>query len=238
MPGSLITRLARRSTLAADVVEVELSLVEPERLAFRAGQFVTLSVGKDPAGHDLRRSYSIASRSDRGESLRLILRMVAGGPGSDFFAGLALGDLVRMTGPHGFFVLDDHHAGDVVFAATGTGIAPVLPMLAELAGRAESGRRLVYWGMREDGDLFAPEEVAATCAAAGATLRTYLSRPSAGWAGLRGRITPAVLEALPGLDTPTFYIVGNGAMIQELKSGLMERGIDRKKQIRTEAFFD
>jgi CDP-4-dehydro-6-deoxyglucose reductase len=234
----MTTRLARRSPLAEGVVDVELALVEPARLDFRAGQFVTLSVAKDPAGHDVRRSYSIASRSDQGQALRLILRMVPGGPGSDFFAALALGAEVRLTGPHGFFVLDDSHAGDVVFAATGTGIAPVLPMLAELAPRAESGRRIVYWGMREDADLFAVDEVAATCAASGATLRTYLSRPTPRWTGLRGRITPAVLEALPELQAPTFYIVGNGAMIQELKRGLIERGIDRKRQIRTEAFFD
>jgi ferredoxin-NADP reductase len=82
------------------------------------------------------------------------------------------------------------------------------------------------------------DEVEAACAAAGATLHTYLSRPAPGWRGLQGRITPAVLEALPGLTAPTFYLVGNGGMITELKRGLVERGVDRRKQIRTEAFFD
>ena len=45
---------------------------------------------------------------------------------------MPLGTTVNMTGPHGFFVLDAVHAGDVVFAATGTGIAAVMPMLGEL----------------------------------------------------------------------------------------------------------
>jgi CDP-4-dehydro-6-deoxyglucose reductase, E3 len=238
MAQPLTTRLVRRSALAEGIVDFELALVTPAAITFRAGQFVTLAVGKDQNGHDVRRSYSIASRSDRGESLRLILRLVPGGPGSDFFSALNLGDEVRLTGPHGFFVLDPQHAGDVVFAATGTGLAPVLPMLAELAARTEPGRRFVYWGAREERDLFVPEEIAAACAAAGASLHTYLSRPEETWSGLRGRITPAVLEALPALQDPTFYIVGNGAMIQELKRGLIERGIDRKRHIRTEAFFD
>jgi ferredoxin-NADP reductase len=238
MAQPLTTRLIRRTPIADGIVDLELALVEPVTLPFRAGQFVTLAVGKDQAGQDVRRSYSIASPSDRGDALRFIVRILPGGPGSDFFSNLPVGAEVPMTGPHGFFVLDPHHAGDVVFAATGTGLAPVLPMLRELAGRAEPGRRLVYWGARQEADLFLTEEVAATCAAAGATLHTYLSRPSPDWQGPRGRITAAVLDSLPSLRTPTFYVAGNGAMIQELKRGLMDRGVDRKKQIRTEAFFD
>jgi hypothetical protein len=35
-----------------------------------------------------------------------------------------------------------------------------------------------------------------------------------------------------------FYLVGNGAMIKEVKAGLIERGVDRKKQIRNEVFFE
>lgn len=238
MAHALKARLARRTVVADGVVDFVFEMIDPPALAFRAGQFVTLAVGKDEAGRDVRRSYSIASRSDRGAALRFIIRIVPGGVGSDFFEGLEVGAEVPMTGPHGFFVLDPEHKGDVVFAATGTGLAPVLPMLAELETRAEPGRRLVYWGLRQESDLFVVDEVAEACRAAGATLHTYLSRPTGDWAGQRGRITPVILEALPSLRAPTFYLVGNGAMIQELKRGLIEGGVDRKKQIRTEAFFD
>ena len=66
---------------------------------------------------------------------------------------LPIGDRRRMTGPHGFFVLDAAHAGDVVFGATGTGIAAVMPMLGELGRRPraaapEARRYIVYWGVR------------------------------------------------------------------------------------------
>jgi len=232
------TRLVSRSTVASDVVDVVFELVEPRRLAFHAGQFVTLAVGQDASGQTLRRSYSIASMSDRGEALRFFIRVIPGGVASDFFLNLPLGARVEMTGPHGFFVLAPRHPGDVVFAATGTGLAPVLPMLGELQHRDEPGRCLVYWGLRQESDLFVPGEVGALCAAAGAALHTYLSRPSDQWTGARGRITPAVLNEAPSLTAPTFYLVGNGAMIAELKSALVAAGVDRRKQIRTEAFFD
>jgi CDP-4-dehydro-6-deoxyglucose reductase, E3 len=238
MSQPLRARLERRSPCADGVVDLVLTMVSPPSLAFQAGQFVTLKVGVDAAGQDVRRSYSIASRSDRGATLRFIVRIVAGGPASDFWTGLALGAELDLTGPHGFFVLDQHHLGDVVFAATGTGVAPVVPMLAELETRGEPGRRIVYWGVRHESDLFLQDEITAACAAAGASLHVYLSQPGPDWTGGRGRITGAVLETLPDLVSPTFYVVGNGAMIDELKKGLVARGVDRKRQIRTEAFFD
>ena len=238
MSQPLTARLVRRTALAEAVYDLVFALVEPPALAFRAGQFVTLAVGKDAAGFDVRRSYSIASPSDAGQELRFIIRIVPGGVASAYFLALPLGATVPMTGPHGFFVLAEHHPGDVLFAATGTGVAPLLPMLGELEARQEPGRRLVYWGLRSEGDLFVPDEIAAAAAAAGATLHTYLSRPSEGWAGARGRITPPILDAFPSLTAPTFYLVGNGLMISEVKRALIERGVERKKHIRTEAFFD
>jgi CDP-4-dehydro-6-deoxyglucose reductase len=238
MSQALSVRLVQREPVADGVVDVRFELVDPLRVPFLAGQFMTLPVGKDVAGRDVRRSYSIASRSDAPDGLRFIVRLLPTGVASDFWRELPLGAQVEMTGPHGFFTLDPHHHGDVVFAATGTGLAPVLPMLAELSHRQEPGRREVYWGLRRESDLFVPEEVTAACAEAGASLHTYLSRPENTWSGPRGRITGPVLDALPSLTSPTFYIVGNGAMIAELKRALVAQGIDRKKHIRTEAFFD
>ena len=86
--------------------------------------------------------------------------------------------------------------------------------------------------------MFLRDEIEAACRDAGAELHVHLSRPTAVWSGAAGRITAAVLARLPTLTTPTFYLVGNGAMISELKRELIARGVDRKKQIRTESFFD
>ena len=63
-------------------------LVDPPALVFRAGQFVSLAVGRDQAGHDIRRSFSIASRSDQGQALRFIVKIVPGGPASEYFMRL------------------------------------------------------------------------------------------------------------------------------------------------------
>jgi ferredoxin-NADP reductase len=243
MPG-LIAELRARALIAPGIAELAFAMRSPDRLVFRAGQFVSLALPA-PATVEVgssipRRSYSIASQSDAGDVLRFIIRVIPEGKASDYLMEMPIGTDVSMTGPHGFFVLDPAHAGDVVFAATGTGIAAVMPMLGELARqRAEERRRIiVFWGLRQASDIFARSEIEALAAAANAELAIHLTAAGPDWTGGRGRITPALLDRLPRFAAPTFYLVGNGAMITELKRELISRGVNRKTQIRTEAFFD
>jgi ferredoxin-NADP reductase len=245
MPGPLTAELMSRAIIAPGIAQLAFAMRAPARLDFKAGQFVSIGVTAPPeeTGTDEvvpRRSYSIASQSDAGDVLRFIIRVIPEGKASDYLMGLAIGESVQMTGPHGFFVLDAEHPGDVVFGATGTGIAAVMPMLGELARRTagRGRRRTVLWGVRQESDLFARAEIEALAARSGATLEIFLTAPEAAWTGSRGRITPALLDRLPTLASPTFYLVGNGAMITEVKRELIARGVNRKTQIRTEAFFD
>jgi ferredoxin-NADP reductase len=244
VPAAFTAELVARETIGANIAELSFALREPPRLEFKAGQFVSISIGPpapDAEPHP-RRSYSIASQSDAGEVLRFIIRVIPEGKASEFLMSLELGTVVNMTGPHGFFVLDAAHPGDVVFGATGTGIAAVMPMLGELgrrrAGGGEARRCIVLWGARQEADLFARAEIDGLAARAAADLRVYLTAAGEGWTGGRGRITQALLDILPELASPTFYLVGNGAMITEVKRELIARGVNRKAQIRTEAFFD
>jgi ferredoxin-NADP reductase len=227
--------LVRATPRADGVVEYVLRTDEP--LKFRPGQFVSVRVGVDSDDNPILRSYSIASPPGGGE-IALILKLIKGGPGSIFFDALAPGDRVRFTGPMGFFCLDLQHAGDVVFGVTGVGITPVLPMIADLAARPERGRIILYWGNRHAEDLFWLDELKALQEKCGRlSIEIFLTGEAPSWSGRRGRITQAVLDDLPTLDKPVFYLVGNGAMIKELKAALQERGVDRKRQIRNEAFF-
>jgi CDP-4-dehydro-6-deoxyglucose reductase, E3 len=236
--GTVATRLAARAQVTPDVVELWFDVIEPVPLRFRGGQYVTMMLGLDGEGQPVRRSFSVASLSDGGSRLRFFIRMPKGAPLFELFSALPLGFEVPMTAPSGALVLAPHHGGDVVFAATGTGLAPVLAMLGELQGRQESGRRFVYWGLREESDIFIRSEVERACGAAGALLRVFLSRASGRWTGRRGRITHALVDETPQLIQPTFYLVGNPAMVAATKTALVAVGIDRRSQIVTEAYFD
>jgi ferredoxin-NADP reductase len=247
--AALVAALRARTILAPGIAELVFEMRSPPRLEFRAGQFLSIAVDALSGSSESvpRRSYSIASQSRDGGTLKFIIRVMPEGAASHYLMALPLGAAINMTGPHGFFVLDATHVGDVVFGATGTGIAAVMPMLGELQGelddRARSspvstGRRFVYWGVRHQSDLFARDEIQALSDRAGAKLSIHVTAPGETWTGPRGRITAAILEVLPTLVAPTFYLVGNGAMITELRRELVARGVNRRAQIRTEAFFD
>ena len=234
-----VARVESSTEIAPSVLELELRCVDPEALAYKPGQFV--SVRTDASGSQ-RRSYSIASHParDGGAYFELLVKLVPGGVGSAFFERLRAGDPVHFTGPLGFFVPDARHEGDVVFAVTGAGIAAALPMLEDILARPhEQGRVLLYWGLRHVEELYWQGRLAALEALAGPRFQALiaLSQPPAGWTGLSGRITAHVLEALPALAHPVFYVVGNGDMIRDVRDGLLAGGIDRKKQFRNEVFY-
>jgi ferredoxin-NADP reductase len=235
-------RLARTRTVVEIAPQVLVVDAEPvEELVWRAGQFVSLRCGDlAHADPDARRSYSIASLPGEGR-LELLVKLVPGGVGSLFFERLRPGAELHFTGPMGFFVCELQHPGDAVFAATGTGIAAALPMIRETLSRPrEPGRVVLYWGMRDQSELYWVDRLDALLAAA-PRFRHHicLSRPQAdpAWQGVTGRINQHVLDALPGLHKPTFYLVGNGNMVRELKKLLIDRGVDRKRQIRQEVFY-
>jgi ferredoxin-NADP reductase len=233
-------RLTSAREIADGVVEYDFALADEDRdLRWRPGQFISITCGQHETGEPVLRSYSLANRPGEGRVV-LVLKLVEGGSASEWFRRLPVGSAIRFTGPMGFFVLELAHPGDALFAATGTGIAPMVPMIAEMLDRDERGRIHLHWGLRAEPDVFWLDEIAALERRAGGRLATTLSlsQPSASWSGARGRITARVLEQAPALDRPTFYLCGNGAMIREVKAGLVERGVDRKRQIRTEAFFD
>jgi ferredoxin-NADP reductase len=227
--------LVRATPRADGVVEYLLRTDEP--LKFRPGQFVSVRVGVDSDDNPILRSYSIASPPGRDE-ISLILKLIKGGPGSEYFERLQPGERVKFTGPMGFFCLDLQHVGDVVFGVTGVGITPVLPMIEELATRNERGRIRLFWGNRHAQDLFWVDEFKALQDRCGRLeIEIFLTGDAPSWGGKRGRINQAILAELSTLDKPVFYLVGNGSMIREVKAALQERGIDRKRQIRNEAFF-
>jgi len=240
VPTVIEAALIARTRIASGVFDLVFAMKSPSRLDFRAGQFVTLRVPSGTRDGFLRRSYSIASATHAGEQIRFIVREVPGGQASDFLLHLPLGQTIAMAGPYGVFMLEPSHPGDVVFGATGTGLAAVMPMLEELARAPQRvpGRRFVHWGLRREEDIFARDEIEEMCRRACAELSVHLTAAGPGWQGRRGRISQSILGMVATLSAPTFYLVGNGAMISETKAALIEFGVDRKQQIRTEAFFD
>ena len=215
-------RVTSIRALTPRVVELEATMVEPDRLDYRAGQYVSIYL---PGTSD-QRSYSIASSPGDPTRFALLVRR-QGGAGSAFLSSLETDDTFQFDGPRGAFQLADEHPGDVVFAATGVGVAPLFPMAEALLARGGDTQVRLYWGLMDETDVFWPERVAAL--AANPRFASTLVLTGLG----QGFVTEPVIATASELGAPTYYLCGNGQMIRDVIDGLVTRGVDLAR-IRTD----
>ena len=237
--------VARVTPEAAGAVAITLSVPAElrETFAFQPGQFLTVRANID--GADVRRSYSISSprsRLARGE-LELGIRPVEGGVFSNWAAtSLQAGDTLRVMPPDGRFTVQKPRALHRVGFAAGSGITPILSILATtLEEQPESKFTLVYGNRRMDSVMFneALQDLKDRYPSR-LTLIHILSRQAQEVPLLEGRIDAAKVRAvmdtfLPVGSMDEVFICGPEAMIEETEQALLQAGV-KADRIRTERF--
>jgi len=211
-------RISEINELAADVLSVVLRLPPTAKFSFLPGQYIDV-IGPEA----LRRSYSLANADSGNKLLELHIRKVPDGRLSQYWFGSAKeNDLLRINGPLGTFILQDIANRDLVFLATGTGIAPVKGMLEGLRLGNELGlpRSIsVFWGGRTEADLYW-HHVDAEC-----RFVPVLSRGDSAWSGARGHVQEAFLSTKPDLGNSVVYACGSDEMIHRARSALLAAGL-------------
>ena len=227
MPLQLFRATVRRvRDLTHDVRELDLRLVEPSKITFKAGQFLSFEVGRNEKQQTLIRPYSIASPPSSPEVLTLLFNLVPGGPGSTYLFSLKEGEETQFKGPTGAFRLRDDPARDHLFVATGTGIAPIRSMLLALFERDASCSVTLYWGLRGQRDLYYQDELAAWARAHPKfSFTATLSRPEDGWQGERGRVTRLVEERIASVQNLAVYLCGNSGMLDDVTQLIQKKGL-------------
>ena len=216
---TLPCRIDAIARLAPDVLKLVLRLPPRSALKYMPGQYIDL-IGRD----GLRRSYSIANAPAADGRLELHVRRVPGGMMSDhLFEHAKVGDLLRLNGPLGTFFLRDVAGMDLIFLATGTGIAPVVAMLSALQARIGSPAPrsiTLLWGGRR------PEDLYWSPPASDVTYIPVLSRAGAEWTGARGHVQQVLLDgARRHWATTRVYACGSVAMIESARAALMQAGL-------------
>ncbi len=227
MPLQLFrAQVSRIRDLTHDVRELDLRLIEPPAITFKAGQFVSFEVGLNEKRQTLIRPYSIVSPPSRQDVLTLLFNLVPGGPGSTYLFSLKEGEKAQFKGPAGSFRLRDDPARDHLFVATGTGIAPIRSMLSALFERDAGGAVTLLWGLRSQRDLYYQDELAALARAHPRfTFATTLSRPEEGWQGARGRVTRLVEERVTSVKSLAVYLCGNSGMLDDVTRLVQQKGL-------------
>ncbi len=212
--------------LTHDVREIELRLLEPASITFKAGQFVSFEVPKEGQPRPVTRPYSIASPPEQRDRILLVLNLVQGGPGSEYLFSLREGSHTSFKGPAGAFYLRDDGARDLLFVATGTGIAPIRSMILAQLQREPNRPVTLFWGLRSQRDLYWQDEWAALAAThSNLTVVTTLSRPEPGWQGATGRVTALIEERVSTVGNLAVYLCGGSGMIKDVTALINAEGL-------------
>ena len=207
------------------------------------GQHVTVRAEID--GEDTRRSYSICSDAGAGR-LRIGIKQLRGGKFSTYAnAGLKAGDCLDVMAPVGEFTIepDPHSSHHYAAVAAGSGITPVLSLIATTL-RAEPGCSwTLVLGNRSSASIMFLEDLAALKDRYPDRFHLIhiLSRERQSSPLLNGRIDrsrlEAIFSALVNPDTvDRWFLCGPYGMVTEVRDALEDRGVPAS-HIRDELFF-
>lgn len=224
--NTFTAEVSRIQDLTSDVRAIELRLLEPSSITVKAGQFVSFEVPQEGQPRLVTRPYSIASPPHQQDRLLLVLNLVQGGPGSSYLFSLREGSKTSFKGPAGAFYLRDDGARDLLFVATGTGIAPLRSMILAQLERAESRSVTLFWGLRSQQDLYWQDDLAELATAhPNFSFVTTLSKPEPGWEGVSGRVTALVDARVSSVANLAVYLCGGSGMIKNVTDRINAKGL-------------
>ncbi len=219
IPKTLPAKINKIEKLTEDVIKIELRLPPNQKLNFVAGQYINVIKGND------KRSYSIGSTSNENTSIELFIKKYPGGLFSNYWFNEAkINDLLRLEGPRGtFFIRNNHAFKNIIFLATGTGIAPVksiLETLTELKGDLSNKNIYLFWGVKYYSDLFwTPENIGLNITYFPVLSREKISSMEDGY------IQNVLLTKNIEMSESIIYACGSNDMILEAKNKLIKNGL-------------
>ncbi len=218
--------------LTDEMKELRLRLMEPDAVTFKAGQYIQFQVPEyEQCPESVYRAYSIASPSHEPNGITLIVTRVPGGLATTYIHDiLKEGDEVVFNGPYGDFYLRDS-SREIFLVATGSGLAPIMSILHQIAEEGISRRTTLIFGARHKKDLFYLEEMEALKQRIpDLEVILTLSRPEEEdrWEGERGRVTNVLEKIIKDGADKEAYLCGNPAMVESCVELLTKKGIPRE----------
>jgi CDP-4-dehydro-6-deoxyglucose reductase len=214
------SKIASIEYLTKSVIKLILRLPPNANFKYNSGQYVNL------IWSGVKRSYSIANSYQENTNLEFFIKKYEGGLMSDYwFHKAKINDLLRVEGPLGSFFLRDTEKQNIIFLATGTGIAPVKAILEhmETSEKDFSNKKVyVFFGARYEDDLFWTLN---SLKNADITYIPVLSRSTKNWVGKTGYVQNVVIEEEIDLSNTQVYACGSNEMIESAKIVLSAKAL-------------
>ncbi len=222
-----LTTLERIENLTSTVKSFFLRLPPGQKLAFKAGQFISVHVPRE--NKVIRKPYSIASSPLDPTLLEICIKRVEGGFVSNTFFSYREGITIPVDGPDGVFILRDPFQYDLSFIGAGTGIAPLRSMVQSLLHEGFSKRVCLIFGVRTENEILYEREFRALEKGhANFQFVPTLSRPLQ-WKGETGYVQEKIDTFIGNGEGKQAYVCGLPPMVDAVKEKLKSIGFDRKQ---------
>jgi CDP-4-dehydro-6-deoxyglucose reductase len=201
-----------------NVIELRLRVPPQSNFNYLPGQYINIIKG------DYKRSYSIAN-NDCSNGIVLFIKNYEGGKFSTYlFDQAKINDLLRIEGPLGTFFYRKTNKTNIVFLATGTGIAPIKSILENMEqNNLEIKNKNIYlfFGGRTKEDLFWEPKFK--------NIKIHfipvLSRTENNWNGEKGYIQDVLITKKIDLSDSVVYACGSVNMIKNAKEIAVNNGM-------------
>ena len=193
-----------------------------ERFRYRAGQFLSFKIPL--GGVVLTRSYSLSSSPDCEPEHKVTVKRVDDGRVSNWMnEHVREGDLLQVTPPAGFFVLDDSQLPLVLFSG-GSGITPCISLIKTALATTRRRVRLIY-ANRDEPSIIFRDELERLAQEHPERLQVLHRLDDRDGLLDRGAVARLVAEE----DDAHFYLCGPGAFMATVEAALEERGLHRDR---------
>ncbi len=190
--------------------------------AYKPGQFLTFRIPWQ--GAHMERCYSLCTAPCSDRALKVTVKRVEGGKGSNWFNDtLRPGDVLDVAPPSGRFVMRNRDRPLVLFAG-GSGITPVISIIKQALYETDLSARLLYANANRDQIIFR-QELERLCADFPGRLqcRHHLDAE-------KGLVTSDVISDFVGdrLDSD-FFICGPAPFMDLAENVLGARGVEDRR---------
>lgn len=220
--------------LTYDIKQFCFKLIEPERIDFRAGQYIQFQAPEyGDVGESVYRAYSMCSVPEADDQVDLMVRKVPEGIATTYmFDYLTEGDEITFTGPFGDFYLRDT-GRRMICIAGGSGMAPIRSILFSMSKEEiEERKPIFFFGARSKRDLFLTDEWAEFEKENPAfKFVPALSQPDPedDWDGETGRVTDVVPTYVDDVTEAEGYLCGSPGMLNACVDMLTEMGLPEER---------
>ena len=227
-------RVAEIDRLTDDSVAITFDIPAELRAAYRFTQGQHVTIQCDLGGSGVRRNYSICSPASSGR-LRIGVKQLPGGAFSAYAAErLRPGDVLDVMTPTGRFCtrLDPANAKHYVAIAAGSGITPVLSLLATTLQAEPRSRVTLLYGNRTTSSIMFGEELQdlKNQHPDRFSLLNFLSREQQQAELLSGRIdrhrlTRLLAVLVPPGEVDEWFLCGPFDMVRDAQLALADCGV-------------